>query len=240
MDRDLLVKRYMDSGGYFPANTVEKGDWVLLERDPLTKRDLRGFQDPVDVFEDMPYLDALDMVVGRDDYPDKRLEYSLEKHIVVEDLVWDRDADDIMDLERQVFAYPWSPQGFVVELDSPIICGVVARYRDGFAGYSINRCIKPRLKISNIAVVPELQQERVGMRLVDEAFDRAAKTGVDTLNATVCSQDDRTVDFFKGLWFYHARTQKREEEPDRWVFEFKLPSAYGDFSFPRLRQSKLV
>ncbi len=235
----MLVKRYLDFAGYCPRNFDEIGDWVLLERDPLTKRDLRGLGDPVQIFMDVPYSDVLLEVVRRRDYSDNALEYSLERNVLVEDLVWDRDADDVMDLEEQVFLDPWNPAGFMTELDSPLVYGTVVRYRNSFAGYSINRMSKPRLQFKNIAVAPELQGERVGMRLVDEAFDRAGKNGVTTLLATVCSESPDSVGFFKGLWFYHAKTQKDENFPDKWVFEFKLPGAYDYLALPRSRGNVL-
>ena len=235
----MLVNSYLDSDNYRPERVDERGDWALIERDPLTRRDLRGLKDPVQTFIDVPYFEALREVVGGKDYIENRIHYSLERNILVESMVWDRDVDDVMDLEGQVFLEPWNPSGFVIELDNPSVYGVVARYRDNFLGFSINWNMKPKFQFRNIAIAPEWRRERAGMRLVDEGFETAVQSGSKDVLVKVPSMNKEAIEFFEGLWFYRTRTVQQEGQPDKCILEYRLPSALDYMSLPRMRESSL-
>ncbi len=92
----------------------------------------------------------------------------------------------VMTIERQVYARPWSPNLFVVEMSEPSNRSyVVARWGREVVGYAGMICYGEEAHITNIAVDPHHQRHRVGSRLLHEEILRAIELGAHAVSLEV-------------------------------------------------------
>jgi ribosomal-protein-alanine N-acetyltransferase len=89
-----------------------------------------------------------------------------------------RHLRGVMQIERQVYARPWSPNLFVAEMTEPRNRSyLVAKLHREVVGYSGLICYGDEAHITNIAVDPQLHRRRVGSRLLFEQLLRAHDLG---------------------------------------------------------------
>jgi ribosomal-protein-alanine N-acetyltransferase len=97
-----------------------------------------------------------------------------------------RHLRGVMAIERQVYARPWSPNLFVVEMsESTNRCYLVARIDKAVVGYAGLICYGDEAHVTNIAVDPQRQRSRIGMRLLYEQMGKAIEMGAHAVSLEV-------------------------------------------------------
>jgi ribosomal-protein-alanine N-acetyltransferase len=89
-----------------------------------------------------------------------------------------RHLRGVMAIERQAYARPWSPNLFAAEISEPNNRHyLVAKLDREVAGYAGLICYGEEAHITNIAVDPMLQGQKIAHRLLLEQFARAEDMG---------------------------------------------------------------
>ncbi len=97
-----------------------------------------------------------------------------------------RHLRGVMAIERQVYPRPWSPNLFISEMaESRNRCYLVARIDRQVVGYGGLICYGEEAHITNVAVDPDLQRRKIGMRLLNDLILAAIQMGADAVSLEV-------------------------------------------------------
>lgn len=88
------------------------------------------------------------------------------------------DIEDIYEIERASFPFPWTKGAFVHELTENPYATYIGLELDGrLVGYGGFWLILDEAHITNIAVLPEYRGQKLGEALLKELIDRIIKKG---------------------------------------------------------------
>ncbi|MCI0634025.1 MAG: ribosomal protein S18-alanine N-acetyltransferase [Actinobacteria bacterium] len=97
-----------------------------------------------------------------------------------------RHLRGVMAIERQVYPRPWSPNLFISEMaESRNRCYLVARIDRQVVGYGGLICYGEEAHITNVAVDPDLQRRKIGMRVLNDLILAAIEMGADAVSLEV-------------------------------------------------------
>ena len=97
-----------------------------------------------------------------------------------------RHLRGVMAIERQVYPRPWSPNLFLSEMsESRNRCYLVARIDREVVGYGGLICYGEEAHVTNVAVDPERQREKIGTRLLHDLVLAACDMGAEAVSLEV-------------------------------------------------------
>ena len=97
-----------------------------------------------------------------------------------------RHLRGVMAIERQVYPRPWSPNLFLSEMsESRNRCYLVARIDREVVGYGGLICYGEEAHVTNVAVDPEHQREKIGTRLLHDLVLAADEMGAEAVSLEV-------------------------------------------------------
>jgi ribosomal-protein-alanine N-acetyltransferase len=97
-----------------------------------------------------------------------------------------RHLRGVMAIERQVYPRPWSPNLFLAEMsESRNRCYLVARIDRDVVGYGGLICYGEEAHVTNVAVDPLHQHERIGSRLLHDLILAAVEMGAEAVSLEV-------------------------------------------------------
>ena len=97
-----------------------------------------------------------------------------------------RHLRGVMAIERQVYPRPWSPNLFLSEMaETRNRCYLVARTDKEIVGYGGLICFGEEAHVTNIAVDPEHQRNKIGMRLLHDLIQNAVAEGAQAVSLEV-------------------------------------------------------
>ena len=97
-----------------------------------------------------------------------------------------RHLRGVMAIERQVYPRPWSPNLFLSEMsESRNRCYLVARLDREVVGYGGLICHGEEAHVTNVAVDPERQREKIGTRLLHDLVLAACDMGAEAVSLEV-------------------------------------------------------
>ena len=97
-----------------------------------------------------------------------------------------RHLRGVMAIERQVYPRPWSPNLFLSEMsESRNRCYLVARIDREVVGYGGLICYGEEAHVTNVAVDPERQREKIGTRLLHDLVLAAYDMGAEAVSLEV-------------------------------------------------------
>jgi [ribosomal protein S18]-alanine N-acetyltransferase len=97
-----------------------------------------------------------------------------------------RHLRGVMAIERQVYPRPWSPNLFLSEMsESRNRCYLVARIDREVVGYGGLICYGEEAHVTNVAVDPERQRQRIGTRLMHDLILEAVEMGAEAVSLEV-------------------------------------------------------
>jgi ribosomal-protein-alanine N-acetyltransferase len=97
-----------------------------------------------------------------------------------------RHLRGVMTIERQVYARPWSPNLFISEMaDTASRCYLVARINREIVGYGGLICYGEEAHVTNIAVDPQLQRQKIATRLLFDLVRNAIAMGAQAVSLEV-------------------------------------------------------
>jgi len=87
------------------------------------------------------------------------------------------DLEQVLDIERVCFSYPWPRESFLLDLRSQDACCVVVRMGQELVGYIIGWFVLDELHILNIAIHPGYRRKGIGQRLLRFLLGTAMRRG---------------------------------------------------------------
>lgn len=97
-----------------------------------------------------------------------------------------RHLRGVMAIERQVYPRPWSPNLFIAEMTESVNrCYLVARMHREVVGYGGVICYGEEAHITNIAVDPLHQRDKIGTRLLYELILAGIDLGAEAVSLEV-------------------------------------------------------
>ena len=97
-----------------------------------------------------------------------------------------RHLRGVMGIERQVYPRPWSPNLFLSEMaESQNRCYLVARIDREVVGYAGMICYGEEAHVTNVAVDPMHQRDKIGSRLLHDLLRQAVEMGAEAMSLEV-------------------------------------------------------
>ncbi len=111
-----------------------------------------------------------------------------------------QDIDEILRIEYQVYAWPWSRANFSDSLASGYSCQV-CRLAGELIGYSVLMMIVDEAHLLTIGVAPVHQGKGFGARLLRQAMLGAAQAGARTLLLEVRPSNEKALALYRHYGF---------------------------------------
>ena len=117
----------------------------------------------------------------------------------------EEDLEEIMAIERDSFASPWSEDLFAQELVNPISIIFVVRHnscgRKNVVGYIVCWLVADELHIQRIAVRSDVRKRGVASLLLHEAIKYSAKAKLSKATLEVRSSNLAAIKFYEKFGF---------------------------------------
>jgi ribosomal-protein-alanine N-acetyltransferase len=135
------------------------------------------------------------------------------------------DLDRICEMEKMLFASPWSRQSFMAELGRKGGLAVVAEEEGTVFGYAVGWSVADELHIANLAVHPDRQRLGIGrglLRALLEGFEGLAWAGLE-----VRESNAPAIALYQSMGFKKTGLRKNyyaEEKENAVLMEMAVPA----------------
>ena len=123
------------------------------------------------------------------------------------------DLEAVVDLERRVFAQPWSAELFLRELRIPasriIVARVLAAGAPPLVGYVCRWIDTEVIEIHNVAVDPSWRRRSIGRSLVERVLAEAQCAAVERVLLEVRRHNLPAIRLYRGLGFMQTGVRSR-------------------------------
>ncbi len=138
-----------------------------------------------------------------------------------------RDMDEVLEIERRSFQFPWTEEEFLVCLRQRNCIGTVYESPQGYIhGFMIYELHKWSLRLLNFAVAPEVRQTGVGRAMVQRLIDKLSQQRRRFIEAEVRETNLKAQLFFSGAGFKAVSVLRRhydDTDEDAYLFRYSLP-----------------
>ena len=135
-----------------------------------------------------------------------------------------RDMEEVLDIERESFEFPWFEEDFIRCLRQRNCIGMVAEHGERVVGFMIYELHKTRLHILNFAVASDLRRRGVGGQMVKKLIGKLSSQRRTRVTLEVRETNLAAQLFFKMAGF-RATTVLRayyEDSPeDAYLMQFR-------------------
>lgn len=111
------------------------------------------------------------------------------------------DLDEICEIEKKCFEFPWMKEDFSRCLQKRNCIGMVAEYRGKIVGFMIYELLKHRINLLNIAVSKEYQRRSFGSQLIERLVKKLLTTSRSRIAFTVRERNLNAQIFFRSQGF---------------------------------------
>lgn len=136
------------------------------------------------------------------------------------------DMPEVMAIERDSFAAPWSEGELLAVLKRRNTIGMVAEARDRIVGYMVYELHPDDLWVLNLAVAPDMRRRDVGRQMVAKLVDKLSAHRRRALHLRVRESNLPAQLFLRAVGF-HAETVERDwyDDPaeDAYRMVYRLP-----------------
>jgi len=112
-----------------------------------------------------------------------------------------KDINEVVNIEKQVYTWPWSPWIFFQELIAPERYYVVAEVGGQIIGYAGLQWVLDEGHVTNIAVRKEWQRRGIGSLLLENLIVKAKKLNLKFLTLEVRASNRAALSLYKKFGF---------------------------------------
>lgn len=112
-----------------------------------------------------------------------------------------RDMEQVLEIEKSAFEFPWSEEDFVACLRRRNCIGMVAERGDRVLGFMIYELHKTRLHLLNFAVAADTRRRHVGSQMVEKLIAKLSSQRRTRLSLEVRETNLEAQLFFKQTGF---------------------------------------
>ncbi|MBP3544547.1 MAG: ribosomal protein S18-alanine N-acetyltransferase [Lachnospiraceae bacterium] len=117
-------------------------------------------------------------------------------------LMQEKDLDEVVAIEQEIFSQPWTKQGFLDALKNKDTLYLVATENDVVLGYLGLWQSFEDADITNVAVKTEFRRRGVAGRLLEETKRLAAMRGITALTLEVRVSNEAAICLYKKYGFH--------------------------------------
>lgn len=111
------------------------------------------------------------------------------------------DLDEVMAIERDSFAYPWSPRFFLQELEVECARSILVEVSGQIAGYVLFWLLPDEIDIHNIAVHSRFRRRGLGRLLLNQVVARAQRRSSLRVTLEVRASNSRARKLYESMGF---------------------------------------
>lgn len=139
------------------------------------------------------------------------------------------DMDEVLEIERRSYQFPWTEEEFLVCLRQRNCIGTVYDSPQNLIhGFMIYELHKSTLRLLNLAVAPEVRGTGVGRAMVQRLIDKLSDQKRRFVEAEVRETNLKAQLFFSAAGFRAARMLRKhydETNEDAILFRYTLPES---------------
>ena len=136
------------------------------------------------------------------------------------------DFARVLDLEKQIFEFPWSEDELFSCLKMTRVIGLVIEYHHKIIGYMVYELNKDHIVILNLAVESDFQRRNVGSQLLKRLMEKLSSTKRNRMTVTVRESNLSAQMFFSAHDFRATSIIKKsyeENDEDAYVMQYTEP-----------------
>jgi [ribosomal protein S18]-alanine N-acetyltransferase len=137
------------------------------------------------------------------------------------------DLEQILDIERASFKYPWSRRFFLEELQVECARAVVAEIADRVVGYVLFWFLPEDVDVHNIAVHPDYRRHAIGRILLEHVIAAAQQRSSVRVTLEVRKSNTAAQQLYSSLGFVitgERRGYYSDDGEDALTMALTLPS----------------
>ena len=119
------------------------------------------------------------------------------------------DLDDLLDIEQSCYAFPWSRQQFIDELDNPASLIEAVLVDERIVGYICFWLICGELQIQNLAIRPEYRRLGIAQALLEDVIERCRQQGMNSVWLEVREDNHAAIGLYLGCGFVISGRRKK-------------------------------
>jgi [ribosomal protein S18]-alanine N-acetyltransferase len=141
-----------------------------------------------------------------------------------------RDMEEVMQIERESFEFPWFEEEFIRCLRQRNCVGMVAEHAERVVGFYIYEIHKTRLHILNFAVAKDTRRQDVGTQMAQKLVgklraNRRERIGLELRESNLAGQVFWRSQGFKAISVLHEFYDDSDEAA--YLFQYALPREVG-------------
>lgn len=137
-----------------------------------------------------------------------------------------RDLREVLQIEEDSYACPWSEEDFLRCLRQRNCIGMVAELGEKVVGFMIYELHKSKLHILNFAVHPEHRRRHIGMQMVQKLVSKLSSHRRNCVTLEVRESNLAAQLFFRDQGFRALRVARafyNDTEEDAYVMQYRYP-----------------
>lgn len=135
-----------------------------------------------------------------------------------------RDMDEVLEIEKRSFQYPWSEEEFLNCLRQRNCIGTVAESRRAIYGFMIYELHQYSLRLLDFAVAPEVRRTGVGAAMVERLIDKLSQQRRREITLEVRETNIDAQLFFSSMGFKaKCSSWKYDNGESAILFRYTLP-----------------
>lgn len=111
------------------------------------------------------------------------------------------DLEEVMEIEKASFSYPWSARFFLQELRVPCARSLLAVLEGKTVAYIIFWFLPSEVDIHNVAVHPAHRRQGIGRSLLQAVIDEAVQQGLRRITLEVRKSNEAAQRLYQSLGF---------------------------------------
>ena len=138
-----------------------------------------------------------------------------------------RDMNEVLDVERESFEFPWFEEDFIRCLRQRNCIGMVAEHGERVVGFMIYELHKTRLHILNFAVAGEFRRRAVGRQMIDKLLSKLSSQRRTRITLEVRETNLPAQLFFKTSGFRAVtvlRSYYEDSPEDAYLMQYRCPA----------------
>ena len=146
-----------------------------------------------------------------------------------------RDMDEVLQIERDAFQFPWFEEDFIRCLRQRNCIGMVAEFEESVVGFMVYDLHKTRLHILNFAVDRDYRRLSVGSQMVEKLLGKLSTQKRVRITLEVRETNLPAQFFFASHGFRAVRVLRdyyEDATEDAYLFQFRHISDDDDYPTP--------
>jgi ribosomal-protein-alanine N-acetyltransferase len=136
-----------------------------------------------------------------------------------------RDMNEVLEIERNSFEFPWFEEDFIRCLRQRNCIGMVAEHGERVVGFMIYELHKTRLHILNFAVAPDFRRRGVGRQMIEKLIGKLSSQRRTRITLEVRETNLPAQLFFKSAEFKAVtvlRAYYEDSPEDAYLMQFRF------------------